>query len=94
MTPGQAYKYYTGEIGISPEEFYSSTPAELHLKAEGYLESVKNKAELASYVTAIGVHNAMSKKKVKLFKNATENHGISKDKKKEDLKYLKDKFKE
>lgn len=92
MTEEEAFKYYTGEIGISPDEFYNSTPNELKLKAEGYLEAQKRNAEMQSYITSVGVHNALSKKKHKLFKEERESVGISKDKKKEDLKYLKEKF--
>jgi len=93
MTVTEAYKYYTGEIGISPDEFYSSTPHELCLKAEGYLEAQKRQAEMQSNVTAVGVHNALSKKKVKLFKQTHESKEISKKTKREELDYLKNKFK-
>jgi hypothetical protein len=58
------------------------------------LEAIKRQAELQSFVTSVGVHNALSKKKVKLFKEESNDRSIDKEKKQEDLKYLKEKFKE
>ena len=75
-------------MGISPEEFYTSTPAELHLKAEGYLEGVKRHAEMQATITAVGVHNAMSKKKVKLFKEERPIGRISPEEKAAALKEI------
>jgi hypothetical protein len=49
---------------------------------------------MQSFVTSVGVHNALSKKKVKLFKEESALIRIDKEKKQEDLKYLKEKFKE
>ena len=73
---------------ISPEEFYSSTPAELHLKAIGHLEAVKRHAEMQATVTAIGVHNAMSKKKIKVFKDDKPVGHITKSDKQEELNLI------
>ena len=58
------------------------------------MEAIKRQAELQSFVTSVGVHNALSKKKVKLFKEESNDRSIDKEKKQEDLKYLKEKFKE
>mgnify|MGYP003985206653 CR=1 FL=1 len=58
------------------------------------MEAIKRQAELQSFVTSVGVHNALSKKKVKLFKEESNDRSIDKENKQEDLKYLKEKFKE
>ena len=63
----------------------------MHLKAEGYLEKIKREAEMQSRITSVGVHNAMSKKKVKLFKE-DETKEISNNQKQEELDYLKETF--
>ncbi len=89
----EVYKFYVGEIGLSPDEFYDSTPAELELKAMGYFEAKKNNLRLQSYAMTAGVINALSKKKVELFKE-NEVKTITREDKMKELTYLKNEFQE
>jgi len=58
------------------------------------LESIKRQAEIQSHITSVGVHNAMSKKKVKLFNEQAESKTVSKEQKQEQLDYLMEEFKD
>ncbi len=64
------------------------------MKAEGYLSAKKGNAELQSMATAVGVHNAMSKKKAKLFSEGEgeEPKKISKKEKNAQLEYFEKEF--
>lgn len=78
---------------MTPKEFFSSTPNELHLKAEGYFEAMKRDAELSAYVTSVGVNNVLNKKKIKLWdQDGSKTSQSSLERRETDLKYLKEKF--
>ncbi|MEX1308579.1 MAG: hypothetical protein AB1Z19_08630 [Eubacteriales bacterium] len=80
-------------IALTQKEFYESTPAELHMRAEGKIEAMMQNAELEAYVTSVGVNNVLNKKKIKLFdKNKDETKASTKERREADLKYLTDKF--
>lgn len=81
-------------MGLSPDEFYDSTPAELELKAIGYFEAKKNNLILQSYAMTAGVINALSKKKVGLFDDKNDTKVITKEDKMKELAYLKQEFQE
>lgn len=92
MTMEESFKFYTGTIGVSVDEFYDSTPFELELKAIGFLEARKEDLELRSHAISVGVVNAMSKKKVKLFQENKELGLVSDTEKQSDLQYLENVF--
>lgn len=93
MTIEDAYKFYTGEIGISADEFYDSTPYELELKAKGHLEAKKNSLRLKTYAISVGINNVLNKKKIDLFDTNTGTKEITKEEKQKELEYLKQRFK-
>ena len=73
--------------------FIQVPPRELYLKAKGYLNALKQNAELQSYVTSTGIFNALSKKRrIKVFDEEQKTHRISKEQKQKELKQLKERF--
>lgn len=88
MTYEEAFEFYTGVIGVPIKEYYESTPKELELKAKGIMERRKQEAEWQSYGVSVGVVNALSKKKVKLFDSQKSVSQVTDDEKQEALNDL------
>lgn len=61
------YKMCVGEYGLSPDQFWDSTPRELGLVITGIIDRQKREAELLQVVVATGYASAKKGKMIKMF---------------------------